>query len=127
MENYDAVGAWRTQEAAWEDPSRSDPSGAGRGGGLPMFPIDARFELPIQSEAAKRLVGPEAVRAELLHRREDFARGFTEKMMIYALGRGLAMSDHRSIEGAVEALKRGDDRLHALIHAVVQSAAFQTR
>lgn len=127
MENYDAVGAWRTQEAAWEDPSRADPSGAGKGNGPRTFPIDVRFELPIQSEAAKRLDGPEAVRAELLHRRDDFARGFTEKMMIYALGRGLVMSDHRSIEGAVEALKRGNYRLHALIHAVVQSEAFQTR
>ncbi len=39
----------------------------------------------------------------------------------------LVMSDHRSIESAVEALKRGDYHLHALIHAVVQSAAFQTR
>jgi hypothetical protein len=37
------------------------------------------------------------------------------------------MSDHRSIESAVEALKRGDYHLHALIHAVVQSEAFQTR
>jgi Protein of unknown function (DUF1592)/Protein of unknown function (DUF1588)/Protein of unknown function (DUF1587)/Protein of unknown function (DUF1585)/Protein of unknown function (DUF1595) len=127
LENYDAVGAWRTQEAAWEDPSRADPSGAGKGNGPRTFPIDVRFELPIQSEAAKRLDGPEAVRAELLHRRDDFARGFTEKMMIYALGRGLVMSDHRSIESAVEALKQGNYRLHALIHAVVQSAAFQTR
>ncbi len=32
--------------------------------------------------------------AELLHRRDDFARGFTEKMMAYALGRGLVISDY---------------------------------
>lgn len=125
LENYDAVGAWRTQEAAWEDPSRPNPRGDGE---RPrMFPIDARFELPIQSDAAKRLQGPEAVRAELRHRRDDFARGFTEKLMIYALGRGLLVSDHRSVEAASEALKRGDFRLHPLIHAIVESTAFQTR
>jgi hypothetical protein len=127
LENFDAVGAWRTQEVAWEDPSRPDPRGDGKGNGPRTFPIDARFELPIQSEAAKRLEGLEAVRAELLHRRDDFARGFTEKMMIHALGRGLVVSDHRSIDGAVEALKQGDYRVHALVHAVVQSTAFQTR
>jgi hypothetical protein len=127
LENFDAVGAWRTQEVAWEDPSRPDPRGDGKGNGPRTFPIDARFELPIQSEAAKRLEGLEAVRAELLHRRDDFARGFTEKMMIHALGRGLVVSDHRSIDGAVEALKQGDYRVRALVHAVVQSIAFQTR
>ena len=125
LENYDAVGAWRTQEAAWEDPSRPNPRGDGE---RPrMFPIDARFELPIQSDAAKRLQGPEAVRAELRHRRDDFARGFTEKLMIYGLGRGLVVSDHRSVEAGSEALKRGDFRLHPLIHAIVESTAFQTR
>ncbi len=34
---------------------------------------------------------------------------------------------HRSIEGAAEVLKRGEYRVHALVHAVVESTAFQTR
>ena len=42
------------------------------------------------SDTAKRATGVEAARAELLHRRADFARGLTEKMMTYALGGGAA-------------------------------------
>lgn len=127
LENFDAVGAWRTEESAWEDPSRPEPPGGNNGRASRAFPIEARLELPIQGDASKRLRGLDAVRAELLQRRDEFARGFAEKVMIHALGRGLVTSDHKSIEDVVAALKRGDDRVHALIHAVVRSEAFQSR
>ena len=125
LENFDAIGAWRTNEPAWEDPSR--PAQRKEGEKAPTFVINASFELPILSDAAKRAAGLDAARAELLHRRDDFARGFTEKMMTYALGRGLVISDQRHIEAATAALKKDDYRLHALIRAIVQSPAFQTR
>ena len=79
------------------------------------------------SDTAKRATGVEAARAELLHRRADFARGLTEKMLTYALGRGLVISDHRHVEAATTALKRGDYHIHALIRAIVQSPSFRTR
>jgi hypothetical protein len=125
LENFDAVGAWRTEESAWVDPSR--PQQREEGGQAPTFAINAGFELPTMSGAARGAAGFDAVRAELLHRREDFARGFTEKMMIYALGRGLVISDYQRIEDAAAALRKEDFRLHALIRAIVQSPAFQTR
>ena len=68
-----------------------------------------------------------AARAEPLHRRDDFARGFTEKMRTYALGRGLVISDYQRVEAAAAALKKDDYHLHALLRAIVQSPAFQTR
>lgn len=125
LENFDAVGAWRTNEVAWEDPSR--PQQRKEGERAPAFAINASFELPIMSEATKRATGLDAVRAELLHRRDDFARGFAEKMMIYALGRGLVISDYQRVETAAAALKKDDYHLHSLIRAIVQSPAFQTR
>lgn len=125
LENFDAVGAWRTKEAAWEDPSRQQKRK--EGDPAPTFPINASFELPIMSESAKQATGFDAVRAELLHRRDDFARGFTEKLMTYALGRGLVISDYQHIEACTAALKKGDYRLQSLIRAIVQSPAFQTR
>lgn len=125
LENFDAVGAWRTEEPAWVDPSR--PQQRNEGARAPTFAINASFELPTMSKSAKNAAGFDAVRAELLHRRDDFTRGFTEKMMIYALGRGLVISDYQRIEDAAAALKKEDYRLHALIRAIVQSTAFQTR
>jgi hypothetical protein len=125
LENFDAVGAWRTNELAWEDPSRLQARQAGTA--PQAFTIDASFELPVLSEAAKQAKGIDAARAELLSRRADFARGFTEKLMIYALGRGLVISDYPHLEAATSALQNGDYRLHALIRAIVRSPAFQTR
>jgi hypothetical protein len=125
LENFDAVGAWRTHEVAWEDPSRPVPRKEGEK--PPSFAINASFELPIMSEAARRTGGLEAVRAELLHRRDDFARGFTEKMLTYALGRGLVVSDYQHVEATVAALRREHYHLHSLIRAVVRSPPFQTR
>lgn len=125
LENFDAVGAWRTEEAVWEDPSR--PVRRKQGEIPVVFPINARFELPRQSDAARHATGLNAARAELQHRRDEFARGFTEKLMTYALGRGLLLSDRQHIEAAAGALKKEDYRLHALIRAIIHSPAFQTR
>lgn len=125
LENFDAVGAWRSQEAVWEDPSR--PVIRKEGEKPATFDIDARFELSALSDAARRATGFSAVRVELMARRDQFARGLTEKMMIYALGRGLSFSDRRDVEAAVAAFQRNDYQVHALIRAIVQSSAFQTR
>jgi hypothetical protein len=125
LENFDAVGAWRISEPAWEDPSL--PQKRKEGDHLPTFPIDSDLELPIMSDGAKQATGLDAVRAELHHRQEDFARGFTEKMMAYGLGRGLVISDHKQIEEVITAFKKDDYRLQALLRAVVLSPTFQTR
>lgn len=125
LENFDAVGAWRTEEAVWEDPSR--PVQRNEGEKPPTFVIDASFELSRMSEAARSATGVVAARAELQHRRDDFALGFTEKMMTYALGRSLIISDHKHIEAVATALQQGDYRLHPLLRAIVQSSTFQTR
>jgi len=119
------MGAWRKEEPAWVDPS-GQPQRE-ESGKTPTFAINASFELPTMSVAARNAAGIDALRGELWHRRDDFAHGFTEKMMIYALGRGLVISDYQRIKDASEALRREDFRLHALIHAIVRSPAFQTR
>lgn len=61
LENFDAVGAWRTHEVAWEDPSR--PVARKEGEKPPSFAINASFELPIMSKppgapAAWKRCGP---------------------------------------------------------------------
>lgn len=91
----------------------------------PTFAINSGFELPNMSETSKRAMGVDARRAEPLHRRDNFARGFTEEMMMYALGRGLVISVDRRIEAATAALKK-NYHLHALLRAIVQSTAFHT-
>ncbi len=100
LENFDAVGAWRTVED-------------GR-------PIDATGKLP----AGRDFRGAEGLRAVLRPRRDAFARCLAEKMLTYALGRGLDRSDRRDVDHIVARLKADGYRFSALVLAVVESRPF---
>jgi len=60
-------------------------------------------------------------------RREDFYHCLAEKMLTYAIGRGLEYYDTVTVEKIVGALRGGDGGMRTLVHAVVQSAPFQKR
>ena len=56
-----------------------------------------------------------------------FRQNLAEKMLTYALGRGLEYYDRCTVDDIVCGLKKGDDRFSALMIAVVQSDPFQKR
>lgn len=101
LENFDATGAWRTVDDG--------------------CPVDASGQLP----AGRAFQGPDGLRAQLLARRNAFARCLTEKMLTFALGRGLDRSDRRHVDHIVTRLARADDRFRALVLAVVESDPFR--
>jgi hypothetical protein len=103
MENFDAVGAWRTSEA----------------GG----PIDATGEL---SDGTK-VDGVVTLRNALLSRPELFAGTLTEKLLVYALGRGLDFRDMPAVRTLLRDASRDNYRFSTLILGVVQSTPFQIR
>jgi mono/diheme cytochrome c family protein len=103
LENFDAIGAWRTEEKKTR--------------------IDASGEMPDGS----KFNGPAELRKMLLGKSEAFRKCFAEKMLTYALGRGLEYYDHCVLDDLVKSLKSGDDKLSALVMAVVQSDPFQKR
>ena len=101
LENFDAVGAWRMRDG--EHPI--DPSGILPGG--------------------RAFRGPVELRAVLVSRRHAFARCLTEKMLTYALGRGLERGDRRHVDRIVARLARDGYRFSALIVAIVESDSFR--
>jgi len=103
LENYDAIGRWRAED----NEAPVDASGT--------LPSGESFETP--AELRKILVGD----------REAFAHAVTEKMLIYALGRGLEAYDRRTMKDIVEQLEGDDYRFQTLIRAVVESMPFQMR
>jgi hypothetical protein len=103
LENFDAVGSWRT-----------DDSG---------LPIDARGKLADGSDVN----GVVSLRNAILARPEIFVSTVTEKLMIYALGRGLQPSDMPAIRRIVRMSAPDNYRLRSLIMGVVQSEPFQMR
>jgi hypothetical protein len=103
MENFDAVGAWRTHEA--------------------RAPIDASGQLL----DGTKVNGIVELKKALLREPETFVATFTETMMTYALGRGLAYYDMPTIRKIVRDTARKDYRFSAIVSEIVRSTPFQMR
>jgi len=104
FENCDGIGAWRDKD-----------------GGAP---IDPSGEL-VTGETFK---GPAELRNILLkQKRGDFIRCLTEKMLTYALGRGLEYYDRCASDQIAKDLAKKNYRFSQLITAIVKSAPFQQR
>jgi hypothetical protein len=103
LENFDAVGRWRTVEE-------------GR-------PIDATGGLPDGS----RFEGVTGLERALLNRPEVFASTLAEKLLTFALGRGVEWFDAPAIRKIVRDARAQDYRFSALILGVAGSIPFQMR
>jgi hypothetical protein len=103
LENFDAVGRWRTEE----------PGGT----------IDASGRL-----ADGTIVdGPVSLREALVARREQFVGVVAEKLLTYALGRGIDYADMPTVRGIVRRAEREDYRFSELVLAIAESAPFRMR
>ncbi len=103
LENFDAVGAWRTTDAH----SAIDPSS--------------------QLADGTKIDGPIALRQMLLRRPDAFTGTMTEKLLTYALGRGLEYYDRPAVRAIVRNASRENFRFSSLVLGVVNSTPFQMR
>jgi hypothetical protein len=103
LENYDAVGRWRTSEEG--------------------KPIDASGGLPDGSEFA----GVDGLEQALLSRPELFAGVMAEKLLTFALGRGVEPYDAAAVRAAVRRARAENYRFSSLILGITSSTPFQMR
>ncbi len=103
LENYDAIGRWRTEE---------------RG-----HPVDSSGVLP----TGESFDGSRELRDILMNNPDKFVRCFTEKMLTYALGRGVEKFDRPVIAAIEERIAQDDYRFQSLIREIVLSIPFQMR
>jgi len=103
LENFDAVGAWRTADEG--------------------TPIDASGQLA----DGTAIDGVVSLRRALLRRPETFVSTMTEKMLIYALGRGLSSYDMPAVRAIVRGAAGRDYRFSSLVLGIVNSVPFQMR
>jgi hypothetical protein len=103
LENFDAVGGWRATDA--------------------HAVIDASAVLP----DGTRFDGPTGLRQVLLRRPEQFAATVADRMLTYALGRGLESYDAPAVRTIVKEAARDDYRWSSIILATVRSVPFQMR
>ncbi len=103
LENFDTVGAWRAEDA----------------GGL----IDASGELG----DGTRVDGVVTLREAMLRHPDVFVRTMTEKLLIYALGRGIDEHDMPAVRAIMRSAAKHDNRFSSLVLGLVNSVPFQMR
>ncbi len=101
LENFDAVGTWRTEDGD--------------------SPIDARGVLVDGS----KVNGVASLRDVLVRRSDQFVRVVTEKMMTYALGRGVEYQDMPLVRSIVHESAAGNYRFSSIVLGIVKSSPFQ--
>ncbi len=103
LENFDAIGAWRTKDG--------------------QFTIDASGTLP----DGRSFDGPQGLQAILKSQPEAFAECLSEKLLIYALGRGLETEDKLAVKKIVKNVGANNYRFSSLVMGIVKSEPFQKR
>jgi len=104
LENYDGVGKWRIKDVG--------------------VVIDASGKLPDGTQ----FTGPAGLKQALLDgHRDEYLQTVAEKLLMYALGRGLEFYDKPAVRGIVREAGRDDYRMSSLIAAIVTSTPFQMR
>ena len=103
LENFNAIGQWRDQDG--------------------QFPIDASGVLP----DGRTFQGPDELKAILRANKDAFADCVTEKMLIYALGRGLERFDRPAVKEITAKLAANDYKFSTLVLGIVESLPFQER
>ncbi|MEP6962029.1 MAG: DUF1592 domain-containing protein, partial [Acidobacteriota bacterium] len=103
LENFDAIGQWRARDGG----NQIDPSGM-------LFD-------------GSTVDGPIALRRMLTNRPETFVGVMTEKMLTYALGRGLDVQDMPTVRKIVNQAATNQYRFSALVAGIVESTPFQMK
>jgi len=103
LENFDAVGQWRIND----DGTHIDPSGT-------LF-------------NGAKVDGPVALRKMLTGNPDVFAKVLTEKLMTYALGRGVEYSDMPTVREILREASRNDYRFASIVLGIVKSTPFEMK
>jgi mono/diheme cytochrome c family protein len=104
LENFDAIGKWR---ASSEDGAAVDASGVLLDG--------------------TKVSGPGTLRAALMSRPEVFVNTLTEKLLTYALGRGVDFNDEPAVRAITESAASGGYKFSSLALGIVKSTPFRMK
>ena len=103
FENFNSMGAWREKDGE--------------------FAIDATGVLP----DGKTFDGPDQLKQILREKKELFINCIVEKMLTYALGRGLEYYDKCTVDKIIAAIETKDNRFSSLLSEIIMSDPFQMR
>jgi hypothetical protein len=101
LENFNAIGIWRDAD-----------------GGAPIDAADTLYD-------GTKINGPADLRRWLVSRSDQFVQVITEKLMTYALGRGVEAQDMPLIRAIDREAARNNNRFSAIVLGIVKSDTFQ--
>jgi hypothetical protein len=105
LENFDAVGQWRTQEG--------------------ITPVNASGAFPTGER--EKFSNPAEFREALLAHRDEFVETLITKLLTYATGRGVEYYDMPTVRAIVKDAKASDYRWSVILNGIVNSPTFQMR
>jgi len=111
LENYDAIGKWRTRQNGENFRGKNEPL------------LDVSGELP----GDHKFTNLNEYKSALLDQKDAFAKAFSERMLTYALCRPVGFVDNKEVSELVSTLQKNEYRIQPLIEAIVMSKAFQTK
>jgi hypothetical protein len=103
LENFDAIGRWRDKDG--------------------QIAIDPSGDLP----DGRKFNGPDELKQIIKTDKNAFAHCLADKMLTYAIGRGLTRADQAAIDAIADEAAKNDYRFSSLVMGVVTSAPFQMR
>ena len=103
MESYNGIGAWRLKDGD--------------------FAVDSKGEL----SGGQKFDGPNELRSALKSRKAVFTRALSDKLLTYAIGRGLERTDKCFVDAITESTAKQNYKFSALVLAVVNSEPFRTK
>ena len=103
FENYDAVGRWRTKDG--------------------NLTIDSSAVLP----DGKKFSGPVQLKAVLMGNRKEFVASFIEKLMTFAIGRGVDVDDKCFVDEVLKNAEASGYKFSSIVHGIANSDAFKKR
>lgn len=103
LENFDAIGSWRTMDG--------------------KFPVDSSGVLP----DGRTFKGPQELKVIIRADRNDFTEGVTDKLLTYALGRGLERYDRLVVRQIAKRVAANEYKFSSLVLEIVNSLPFQYR
>ena len=106
LESFNAIGEWRIRE---------------RDTGVAVDPVGT------MAGTGRTVTGPEDLREALVADSEQFVQALTEKLMTYALGRGVEYHDMPAIRRIVDEAEAAGYRFEAIVRGIIASEAFRMR
>jgi hypothetical protein len=112
LENYDATGMWRDRQ-----------NGEGMRGDARSPALDVSGQLP----DGRGFQTVQEFKSALLAEKDKFVKGFTEKLLCYALGRPIGYGDHLAVDQIMAEGAKHEYRIQEIIQATVATEFFQTK